>query len=149
MIQFIFTAAFNFSTVLLLLPARPQYSPNRTQVAIIGQPFDFDFNFTGSTIPTSVQWRKNGRIFRGDGERVVLDHTGIMFTRVLHHDAGQYQVEAKSSDGTARGYSLFKGSHLTTTLDICQFCMVMITTRVQLLPSNWSLTKGCSELCFG
>ena len=117
-----FTVAFNFSTVLLL-PAQPQYSPKKIQVAIIGQPFDFDFNFTGSTVPTLVTWRKNGRIFRGDGKRVILDHTGIVFTRVLNQDAGQYQVDARSTDGRAHGYSLLKGSHLTTTLDICQLCM--------------------------
>ena len=105
----LFTVTFNFSTVLLL-PAQPQYSPKKIQVAIIGQPFDFDFNFTGSTVPTLVTWRKNGRIFRGDGERVILDHTGIVFTRVLNHDAGQYQVDARSSDGRAHGYSLLKGS---------------------------------------
>ena len=100
--------SFNFS-IVFLLSVQPNYSPKKTQVATIGQPFDFDFNFTGSTIPTSVVWRKNGRIFRGDGERVTLHHTGIMFTRVLNRDAGQYQVEARSSDGTAHGYSLLKG----------------------------------------
>lgn len=90
--------------------AQPRYSPRQTQVAIIGEPFDFDFNFTGTLIPTSFQWKKNGQPFEGDGERVTVDHTGIMFTRVLQQDAGQYHVVARSSAGTAQAYSILKGS---------------------------------------
>ena len=79
-------------------------------MAIVGQPFDFDFNFTGTLIPTSFQWTKNGQPFQGDGERVMVDHTGILFIRVLQRDAGQYRVVARSSEGTAQAYSILIGT---------------------------------------
>ena len=39
-------------------------------------------------------WYKNGRLFKTDGKRVTTDHSGIIFTRILREDAGEYMVRA-------------------------------------------------------
>ena len=96
---------FKYSTTAV----HPNYSPKTIQVAIIGQPYEFDFNYTSGTPPTSFKWAKNGVPFHGDGERVTFDHAGIIFTRVLQHDAGQYQVTAKNTAGEAIAKSTLRG----------------------------------------
>ena len=72
----------------------PKYSSPKDQVAHIGEPFDFDFNYAAMSPPSSYAWYKNGRPFKTDGKRVTTDHTGIIFTRILQEDAGEYMVKA-------------------------------------------------------
>ena len=79
------------------------------QVSHLGQPFDFDFSYTAKSPPTYYTWYKNGRPFKPDGTRVTVDHTGIIFTKILHEDAGQYSVRAY----TPRGGSTKATSTLT------------------------------------
>lgn len=88
----------------------PRYSPKVLQVGIIGQPFYLDFNYTSKRPPTSYKWTKNGQEFREDGDRVVIDHTGIVFTRVMQEDAGQYKVVASNDAGTVEAQSVFSGT---------------------------------------
>jgi hypothetical protein len=43
---------------------------------------------------------------------VTVDHTGIIFTRVLNEDAGQYSVKAYTPHGgSARATSTLRGIH--------------------------------------
>ena len=73
----------------------PKYSSLlKDQVAHVGEPFDFDFKYTATTPPSRYMWYKNGRPFKPDGKRVTTDHTGIIFTRILPEDAGEYMVRA-------------------------------------------------------
>ena len=76
----------------------------------MGQPFDFDFSYTAKSPPSSYSWYKNGRLFKPDGKRVTVDHTGIIFTRIIHEDAGQYSVRAYTPrGGSARATSTLRG----------------------------------------
>ena len=92
-----------------VITVQPSYSPKAIQVAIIGQPFEFDFNYTSATPPTDFGWTKNGVPFKGDSDRVTADHTGIIFSRVLQNDAGQYAVTASNTAGKAISKSTLKG----------------------------------------
>ena len=78
-------------------------------MATLGSPFDFDLNYTATHPPSSFMWLKNGRPIEADGERLELDHTGVMFSRVLPEDAGQYTVVAKNDAGETRAMSTLKG----------------------------------------
>ena len=80
------------------------------QAAYVGEPFDFDFGYTAKSPPSSCAWYKNGRPFKADGKRVTVDHTGIIFTRILHEDAGEYSVRAYTpNSGSARATSTLRG----------------------------------------
>ena len=87
----------------------PRYSPHKVQMAYVGQPFYFDFNYTAKSPPSSCSWYKNGRPFKPDGKRVTVDHTSIIFTTVLHGDAGQYSVRAYTHGRSARATSTLRG----------------------------------------
>ena len=101
----------------LLLAGAPRYSPEKVQVAYQGQPFDFDFGYTAKSPPSSYAWYKNGRPFKPDGKRVTVDHTGIIFTKILHGDAGQYSVRAYTPrGGSARATSTLRGKKIMVKL---------------------------------
>ena len=63
-------------------------------MAYLGEPFDFDFNYTAKSPPSSHSWYKDGQPFRPDETRVITDHMGIIFTRIRQGDDGQYSVRA-------------------------------------------------------
>ena len=92
----------------------PRYSPKSVQVANVGQAFDFDFNYTAKSPPRTYAWYKNGRPFKPDGKRVTVDHTGIIFTRILQEDSGQYTVRASTRNaGSAEATSTLRGKPFT------------------------------------
>ena len=41
---------------------------------------------------------------------MTLDHTGIVFSRVLQEDSGQYKVVARNDAGKTQAHSVLKGS---------------------------------------
>ena len=98
----------------LTFAGAPRYSPEKVQVAYLGQPFDFDFGYTAKSPPSSYTWYKDGWPFKPDGKRVTVDHTGIIFVKTLHRDAGQYSVRAYTPHGgSARATSTLKGKTIT------------------------------------
>ncbi len=103
-------------TLSLCSAAHPGYSPKPNQVAIIGQPFYLDFGYTLAKPPTSYRWRKNGKDFTGDGERVITDHTGVIFARVVQEDAGQYTVVARNGAGEATAQAVLRGNDRNSIL---------------------------------
>lgn len=91
------------------MSAAPAYNPKKIQVAYVGQPFEFDFNYTAPLPPALYAWYKNGKDFPGDGGRVTVDHTGISFTRILPTDAGQYTVKASIKSRVVKAISTLNG----------------------------------------
>ena len=96
-----------------LLPAAlPLYKPEKVQVAQLGKPFDFNFGYSSPNQPSSFSWTKNDLPFRNSGHRVCVDYTGIIFTRVLHSDAGTYVVTANNTAGTTSASAVLEGRQL-------------------------------------
>lgn len=91
----------------------PKYSPEREQVAYVDEPFDFDFHYTAGSPPTMYTLYKDGRKFEADGRRVTVDHTGVIFTKVLHEDAGEYMMRAYTPRAgiSAMATSTLKGNY--------------------------------------
>ena len=95
--------------VSLILAARPIYNPPKIQVAYVSEPFVFDFNYTAPFSPFFYSWCKNGNSFQGDGARITIDHTGIVFTNVKPEDAGQYSIKAGVQGEVVTIYSYLNG----------------------------------------
>ena len=92
---------------------RPSYSPLKLQVANVGSPFELDINYTGRAPPSKFDWFKNGEYFIGDGNRTTTSHTGIIFTRVIPGDTGQYLVRASTPNaGETEASTTLKGRWL-------------------------------------
>ncbi len=100
----------------------PSYSSLTLHVANAGSPFELDMNYTGKAPPAKFDWFKNGQYFGGDGERIVTSHTGIVFTRVLPADAGQYLVRASTTNaGNTEATTTLKGK---VSLHIDAWCLM-------------------------
>lgn len=68
-----------------------------------------DFNYTASCPPFLYRYYKNGKSFEGDGGRVTMDHTGIVFTSVRQEDVGQYSIMAGVEGEIVTVYSQLNG----------------------------------------
>ena len=97
----------------------PRYNANHFHVAVKNQPFEVDMGYSSPQPPTAFVWLKNGFAFSGQGRRVVVDHNGIVFSRVLASDAGRYEVVSHSTAGTARAFTVIKGTVVCVCVCVC------------------------------
>ena len=105
----IITALSIYVYLYMIITALSLYKPDKLQVAFYNEPFEFDFGYSSSIAPSSFSWTKNGQPFKELGPRVSVDHTGIIFTRVLHSDAGEYVVTARNEAGVASASATLQG----------------------------------------
>ena len=75
----------------------------------MGQPFEMDMGYSNPQPPDSIIWLKDGMMYRGDGDRVKVNHEGITFSNVLPKDHGRYRVMVHNRAGTGRAYTVLKG----------------------------------------
>ena len=103
------------SLVYCTFAGAPKYSAMNEQVAYVDEPFEFDFNYIAQSPPSMYSWYKDGRPYKADGRRVMADHTGMIFTRVLREDAGKYTVQAYTprTGVSTRASSTLRGKQLS------------------------------------
>ena len=58
-------------------------------------------------------WMKDGMVYHGDGDRVRVDHKGIVFSNVVSEDYGRYTVMSRNRAGIGSAYTVLKGLDLT------------------------------------
>ncbi len=140
----------------LLITGTPSYSPLKLYVANAGSPFELDMNYTGRAPPSKFDWFKNGQYFRGDGERVTLSHTGIVFSRVLPGDAGQYLIRASTPNAgsteattTLKGmpfYTLTQYTVLSDTLFLIQWLFIAPMAAFRLVAVDYQVSKTMTRI---
>ena len=78
-------------------------------MATVGKPYQLDVGYTNLLPPDSVMWMKDGMVYHGDGDRVRVDHKGIVFSNVVSEDYGRYTVMSRNRAGIGSAYTVLKG----------------------------------------